>query len=416
MPSTLPPLDFFSMTAVVAINMMAMSAALPLAMGRRVSGAARHAQHFFLLQALAWTFILAASRLPQGLPWRDLLSLAAAACAAMAQWQMARALREWLGPRPPLLERGLIALCALGPLGFALLLPQMALRTGWFSAIHGLCLLALAGLCLGPHRPVAHSWRYLMCGVAAFMGLMLLVRSYLALATPWLPSFTADSGANQIFALLTTLSSTLLMVAVLVAWRDETSQQLRDMALQDTLTGLSNRRALLERAPAMLAHAQRHHQPLALVMLDLDHFKHVNDEHGHAMGDRTLCLFARLLQQQLRGDEIAARWGGEEFCLLLYTSADGVDSLCTRLQSALLQASVQTLGFEVRFSAGCAHTPQVWSGLCLELMLPPADAALYAAKRRGRDCWTMVRLGPPEQRPAGTAPDRTSDSVLATGP
>ncbi|MBU5894611.1 GGDEF domain-containing protein, partial [Vibrio cholerae O1] len=80
-----------------------------------------------------------------------------------------------------------------------------------------------------------------------------------------------DSGANQIFALLVTLSSTLLMVAVLVAWRDETNQQLRDMALQDMLTGLPNRRALLERAPAMLAHAQRHRQALALVMLDLDH-------------------------------------------------------------------------------------------------------------------------------------------------
>ncbi len=115
MPSTLPTLDFFSMTAVVAINMMAMSAALPLAMGRRVSGAARHAQHFFLMQALAWILILIASRLPHGLMGRDLLSLGAAALAATAQWQMARALREWLGPRPMLLERGLIALCVLGP-------------------------------------------------------------------------------------------------------------------------------------------------------------------------------------------------------------------------------------------------------------------------------------------------------------
>jgi len=404
MPSTLPTLDFFSMTSVVALNMMAMSAALPLAMGRRVSGAARHAQHFFLIQAGAWIFILIASRLPQGLLSRELLSLGAAACAASAQWQMARALREWLGPRPPWLERGLIALCFLGPLGFTLLLPHLSLRTGWFSAAHGLSLLALAGLCLEPRRPVARSWRYLMCGVAVFMGLVLLVRSYLALATPFLPSFTADSGANQIFALLVTLSSTLLMVAVLVAWRDETNQQLRDMALQDMLTGLPNRRARLERAPAMLAHAQRHRQALALVMLDLDHFKHVNDEYGHATGDRTLCLFARLLQQQLRSDEIAARWGGEEFCLLLYTTDDGVDTLCTRLQSALLQASTQTLGFEVRFSAGCAHAPQVWDGLRLEMLLPAADAALYAAKRRGRDCWTQVRLSPPQQQACADAP------------
>ncbi|MDR0226790.1 MAG: GGDEF domain-containing protein [Burkholderiaceae bacterium] len=403
MPSSLPTLDFFSVTAVVALNMLAMSAALPLAMGRRISGAARHAQHFFLLQSLAWLLILAASRMPAGLAMRSILPTAAALCAALAQWQMARALADWLGPRPPWMLRSLALCCVAAPLGFMLLLPWVALRTGWFSAGHGLCLLLLAGLCLRPRRPVARSWRHLMCGVAVFMGLVLLVRSYLALATPWLPSFTGDGGANQVFALLTTLSSSLLMVAVLVAWRDETNQQLREMALQDMLTGLPNRRALLERAPAMLAHAQRHGQPLALVMLDLDHFKRVNDEHGHVTGDRTLSLFASLLQQHLRGDEIAARWGGEEFCLLLYTTDEGVEALCARLQTSVLHASAQALGFEVRFSAGCAHTPRVWTGLCLEMMLPPADTALYASKRRGRDCWTLVRLSQPMARMAAAA-------------
>lgn len=403
MSSVLPQLDFFSVTVVVALNMMAMSAALPLAMGRSISRAARHAQYFFLIQALAWLFILAASRQPAGSLLRAALPLGAVICAAWAQWQMSLALRGWLGPRRPALVRGLALCCVLAPLGFMLLLSQVNVRTGWFSALHGMCLLILAGMCLAPGKPAARSWRYLMCGVAAAMALMLFVRSYLALATPWLPNFTADSGPNQLFALMTTLSGTLLVVAVLVAWRDETHQQLRDLALQDLLTGLPNRRALLERAPAMLAHAQRNQQALALVMLDLDHFKHVNDEHGHAVGDQTLCLFAGLLQQQLRSDEIAARWGGEEFCLLLYTSADGVDSLCARLQSTLRQSSAQALGFEVRFSAGCAHAPLVWSGLCLDLLLPPADAALYAAKRRGRDCWSLVRMSPPDGLPATAA-------------
>lgn len=395
MPAVLPSLDFFSVTAVVAVNMLAISAALPLAMGRSLSRAARHAQYFFLVQSLAWVFILSASRAPPESVARQLLPVGAVACAAWAQWQMGLALRGWLGPRPVALVRGLALCCLLAPLGFVLL-SQVSVRTGWFSALHGMCLLMLAGECLAPRKPVARNWRYLMFGVAASMALMLFVRSYLALATSWLPNFTADSGPNQLFALMTTLSGTLLLVAVLVAWRDETQQQLRDMALQDLLTGLPNRRALLERAPAMLAHAQRSQQALALVMLDLDHFKHVNDTHGHAVGDQTLCLFARLLLQQLRGDEIAARWGGEEFCLLLYTSADGVESLCARLQSALRHSAAQTLGFEVRFSAGCAHAPQVWSGLCLDLLLPPADAALYAAKRRGRDCWTLVRMSPPD--------------------
>ncbi len=403
MPPVLPQLDFFSVTMAVALNMMAMSAALPLAMGRSISPAARHAQHFFMAQALAWLFILTASRQPEGSLLRAILPLGAVSCAAWAQWQMGLALRGWLGPRHPALVRGLALCCALAPLGFVLLQPQATVRTGWFSALHGLSLLLLAGMCLAPRRPAARNWRYMMCAVASCMALMLLVRSYLALATPWLPSFTADSGPNQLFALMTTLSGTLLAVAVLVAWRDETHQQLRDMALQDLLTGLPNRRALLEQAPAMLARAQRSQQALALVMLDLDHFKHVNDEHGHAVGDQTLCLFAGLLRQQLRSDEIAARWGGEEFCLLLYTSAEGVDSLCERLRTALRQSSRQSLGFEVRFSAGCAHAPQVWSGLCLDLLLPPADAALYAAKRRGRDCWTLVRMSPPDATGA-TAP------------
>lgn len=399
------PLDFFSVTAVVALNVMAMSAALPLAMGRRISVAARHAQYFFMCQALAWIFVLTASRLPPDTLAHQLLTLCATASAASAPWQMGQALREWLGPRPVVLVRGLALSCLLAPLGFALLLQQTPARLGWFSAMHGMCLLMLAGQCLAPHKPVARGWRYLMCGMAFGMSLMLFTRSYLAMATPWLPSFTANSSANLFFALTSAVSGTLLMVAVLVAWRDESHQQLRDMALQDLLTGLPNRRALLERAPTMLAHAQRSQQALALVVLDLDHFKHVNDAHGHAVGDQTLCLFARLLREQLRSDEIAARWGGEEFCLLLYTSAEGVDSVCTRLQSALQQEAVQTLGFEVRFSAGCAHVPKVWRGLTLDMLLSPADEALYAAKRRGRDCWNLVRVNPPDtQEPSDTAP------------
>ena len=387
----MPPLDFFSMTAVVAVNLLAIAVALPWSMGHQVDAPARHAQRFFMLQGLAWILILAASRFPVR-PWIDILPFLAASTAVWALWQLSRALVEWLGPRAPLLERGLMLLCIAGPLGFVVLVNHMNYRLAWFSLCHGLCVALMGCMALHPKKRVARGWRYLMFGIGMLMATSLAMRSVLALQTPWLPFFTAESPANHGFALVAPFCSTLLLIAILVAWRDEANQKLRDMALQDALTGLANRRCLENQGRLMLRRAIRERLPLSLVMLDLDYFKGVNDRYGHAVGDQALQLLARTLQKHTRGDEIAARWGGEEFCLLVHAGPDEVQALCMRLKSTLVLGSRLELDFELYFSAGCAHAECVWEGLTLEQMLLQADKALYQAKHLGRGRWETVSM------------------------
>jgi diguanylate cyclase (GGDEF)-like protein len=162
---------------------------------------------------------------------------------------------------------------------------------------------------------------------------------------------------------------------------------LRQQAARDFLTGLFNRRHLDAVLPSMLALAQRDQQPLTAVMIDLDHFKAVNDRHGHAAGDTMLKSFGELLTKQCRKSDVACRYGGEEFCLLLPRT--GAHAARRKL-NALLQL---WRGAEFRFgadscignafSAGIADSFLV-TGSGSEL-LAAADACLLEAKRLGRN-------------------------------
>lgn len=372
--------DFASMAILTAVNLAAIGLALPLVMGSPVSRAAQHAQSYFLLQGLAWGLILAASRL-RGTPLDPALSLAAACSASAAQWQMAQALQHWLGPRP--LRYVLIGVCVMGPVGFALLIHSIPLRMAWYSLCHATAIASLGWMCFHPQRPAASTWRYLMAGCALVMSASLLARAYMAAHTPWLQDFGHNSPGNWVFAIFAQICGSLALVSMLVAWRDETNQKLRNMAMTDQLTGLSNRHALQQAAPLMQAIAKRHQLPLAVVLLDIDHFKAVNDEYGHTKGDQALQLFAKVLQQQLRTEEMAARWGGEEFCLLMYAHQPAIEIFYHRLTTALHQQSQQELGFALHISAGCSLQPKN-QVLHLEFLLQQADTALYAAKSNGR--------------------------------
>jgi diguanylate cyclase (GGDEF)-like protein len=160
--------------------------------------------------------------------------------------------------------------------------------------------------------------------------------------------------------------------------------ELRDQAQRDPLTGLHNRRALVERFAEELAHHRATAQPLALAVLDIDHFKRINDSHGHAAGDRVLCSLAREMCDALRASDTVYRTGGEEFALLLPGADAGnalrrVDALRERVAAAELGVG----GQPVTFSAGVAA---VGPGLeTLDALLQAADRALYAAKASGRN-------------------------------
>ena len=180
----------------------------------------------------------------------------------------------------------------------------------------------------------------------------------------------------------TCVTVVLNTIAMLVAWRDEAEIKLRELAVTDALTSLPNRRGFEKRAQAMLAHARRHDLPLTALMLDLDHFKQVNDTHGHEVGDRALQLFSRLLKETRRDGDLAARLGGEEFCLLLHSDASAGAPLDQRLRQRLRQAAPAELGLEIDFSAGLAVLRP--DDTSIQQLLARADRALYEAKTDGR--------------------------------
>ncbi len=156
----------------------------------------------------------------------------------------------------------------------------------------------------------------------------------------------------------------------------------------DALTGLYNRWHLVTRLREETATATRHDKPYAVVMLDLDHFKSVNDTHGHAEGDRVLMHVADGVRSVLRGDDVAFRYGGEEFLLLLRAcDADQAARVAARLRD-WLDARPLTMGngetLRVTFSGGIAVASAA-RGFISDELIERADSALYRAKRAGRN-------------------------------
>ncbi|MEY5097428.1 MAG: hypothetical protein RJA36_147 [Pseudomonadota bacterium] len=181
---------------------------------------------------------------------------------------------------------------------------------------------------------------------------------------------------------------------------DEATEELRRQkeaaehaARIDPLTGLFNRRAFTEAAEFEIRQAQRYDQPLALIVIDLDHFKAINDNLGHATGDAVLQAFARLIAQGVREVDLTARLGGEEFVLLLpSTGAAAAAQVAQRLCEAVAASPLPVEGRRLSYTASFGVAELDARQPRLDVLLERADAALYLAKRRGRN---RVELAPP---------------------
>lgn len=160
-------------------------------------------------------------------------------------------------------------------------------------------------------------------------------------------------------------------------------RKLAELARTDVLTGLANVRAFREALAREVARAGREHAPLALVMVDLDHFKRVNDTHGHAVGDQVLAHTARVLSLAVRAADLPARVGGEEFAILC-PGADAAEAtrIAERARAALESQPLIVAGQSVSVTASFGVAVQ---GASAEALFSAADAALYEAKRAGRN-------------------------------
>jgi diguanylate cyclase (GGDEF)-like protein len=165
------------------------------------------------------------------------------------------------------------------------------------------------------------------------------------------------------------------------------NRKLQNMAMTDFLTGLPNRRSALQRLKNLVAEVQRYNEPLSCLMIDIDHFKNINDSHGHDRGDQVLRLIARLLEDKARSYDMVSRWGGEEF--LVISARSGVSDtlhLAERLRKAVAAWDIvlaEGLHLRVTISIGVA----TWNASLRNPgeLIKKADQALYQAKASGRN-------------------------------
>jgi diguanylate cyclase (GGDEF)-like protein len=160
---------------------------------------------------------------------------------------------------------------------------------------------------------------------------------------------------------------------------------LERLAYVDELTGLPNRRYVVRQLEALCSRARRHELDLAVVMVDADRFKALNDRHGHHAGDVALRTVGARLRERVRREDVVGRFGGEEFVVVLPdTDPEGAAAVAEDLRAAIAERpiSLDRRSVELTISAGWA----MWEGESLERLLGRADDALYAAKAAGRNC------------------------------
>ena len=165
---------------------------------------------------------------------------------------------------------------------------------------------------------------------------------------------------------------------------EQAKKHAEDMASTDALTGLNNRRAFFDKASLLFAYCKRSQEPISALMLDIDHFKKINDSYGHAAGDIALRNFAQLLKSNLRDSDLICRFGGEEFAVLLpNTTADVAAEMADGLKKMMMASTIALADNRVlslTASFGVAE-----HGATIEDLLNHADEAMYLAKNAGRN-------------------------------
>lgn len=280
---------------------------------------------------------------------------------------------------------GAISVCALSY--FAVVQPDYQMRVAIFTA-------TLAGLFAAHARLL---WRQGRGFAARFtlvvMGLQTVIFAARCVAAFWLDNanahrFAASTIHNAYFVSFSFMVL-LFLVGVLLMASERVRAEFEHMATFDSLTGALNRRVLLLAGEQELLRWQRHAHPFAVLLIDIDHFKQINDQHGHLVGDQVLKRLAATLRQPLRKTDLLARYGGEEFLVLLPVTDDAT----ARELGERVRAAVQALPNDLA-SGPCTISVGV-SGVrdgdtTFDQLVARADLALYQAKNAGRNRVVMI--------------------------
>ena len=271
------------------------------------------------------------------------------------------------GPRLPR-----AALAPLGPFGAAVIGYAVATTHGYADS---------AVLYMWPVLWSAHF--YGRAGTLFIIGWVGLVHGIAVMAMP-----AAQGNADRWVDVMVSVVVVGGVVRVLSARSDRLVERLEAEARVDPLTGLLNRRGFHERMNVELPRAIREESSIGLVALDIDHFKRVNDAHGHEVGDRVLSWLGATIREQVRGIDVAARLGGEEFVVVI----PGADALGARDVAERIRLSVTAAPGRARFGITDTQAITISAGVAARVgpidsheLLMAADEALYDAKRGGRN-------------------------------
>jgi diguanylate cyclase (GGDEF)-like protein len=261
-----------------------------------------------------------------------------------------------------------------------------------------LLLTLLLGVAIGGPGAIAFPVPALLwCALAyrlfttALVTLLLCVWTLIAIANGFIDLRLQDGGPLPVISLrmgLALLAVAPLTVASVNAARNRLLATLNHAADHDALTGTLNRSAFMRRGRELVEHAQATGTPVVAMMLDIDHFKSVNDRHGHAAGDAVLTTFAHRMREHLRGDGLFGRFGGEEFAVLLPDLDNGdAHTVAERLRHLASEPIPLDDGrvLDITVSVGLAALSSPMRTDTLEQLLSRADAALYRAKAMGRN-------------------------------
>lgn len=373
-------LDTRTLLLVMWLNVTVMSMALFVGVGRNTKTGLRAWNAALIIQMLAWALFIAGMEPIH--KWLivvsvGLLSGSLVAMYITVQRFVGQPVNRWfVGLTPPLVA-----------ISHEWVFEDFALRVAHINLILCAQMFWLAWQVLRQREVDADGcrWRALAGGSFVVSGLFVLARAGLVIIAPEeFPRFDQDHWLHVAGLLVNNASLTAGTLAFLLAHRDVSEQALQRLATTDPLTGLHNRRWVEERGEAHLNLAKRHQQPMAVMMIDIDHFKRVNDTHGHQVGDAVLRCFGQILQRVARDTDLVARLGGEEFAVLFpMSSMQAARELDARLRATLAVEMTKELGWFVTYSAGCTQPTKPTD--TLQTLFARADELLYQAKHHGRN-------------------------------
>jgi diguanylate cyclase (GGDEF)-like protein len=220
-------------------------------------------------------------------------------------------------------------------------------------------------------------------------------------------SFAQGNLAQAVLTLVLIFLSMAFNFGFLLMAMDRLRNEVADLALLDDLTGVGNRRHLLQRLVEECARSERSGEPFSLLVIDLDGFKAVNDTHGHAAGDACLQHFTLMTQTRLRSGDMLARTGGDEFCVVLPSSTLREGAMIARRVLEVCRADAEAcVGDEVPIavSIGIAQWTKE-TGAFPDRLIAAADHALYAAKKEGKNRYAVYDPAPPLAAEAEATPE-----------